>query len=33
MVHWRLKLPTLVTVTVVVAAAFGKAGPLLGFFW
>jgi hypothetical protein len=33
MVHWRLKLPTLVLVTVVVAAVFGKAGALFGFFW
>ncbi len=33
MVHWRLKLPTLVLVTVVMSAAFGKAGVLLGFFW
>ena len=33
MVHWRLKLPTLVLVTVVAAAAFGKADALLGFFW
>jgi len=33
MVHWRLKLPTLVIVTVVAAAAFGKAGALYGFFW
>ena len=33
MVHWRLKLPTLVIVTVVAAAVFGKADALLGFFW
>jgi hypothetical protein len=33
MVHWRLKLPTLVIVAVVAAAAFGKADSLLGFFW
>jgi hypothetical protein len=33
MVHWRLKLPTLMLVTVVATAAFGKADVLLGFFW
>ena len=33
MVHWRLKLSTLVLVTVVMAAALGKAEVLLGFFW
>jgi len=33
MVHWRLKLPTLMIVAVVAAAAFGKADSLLGFFW
>jgi hypothetical protein len=33
MVHWRLKLPTLVLVAVVAAAVFGKADALFGFFW
>ena len=33
MVHWRLKLPTVVTLAIVAAAAFGKADSLLGFFW
>jgi len=32
MVHWRLKLPTLALLAVVVAAALGKAAPY-GFFW
>jgi hypothetical protein len=32
MVHWRLKLPTLALVAVVVAAALGKGTPY-GFFW
>jgi hypothetical protein len=33
MVHWRLKLPTLVIVALVAASAFGKCEALLGFFW
>jgi len=33
MIHCRLKLPTLVTLAIVAAAAFGKADSLLGFFW
>jgi hypothetical protein len=33
MVHWRLKLPTLMIVAVVASSAFGKADSLLGFFW
>ena len=32
MVHWRLKLPALALLVVVVAAALGKAAPY-GFFW
>jgi hypothetical protein len=32
MVHWRLKLPTLAVLAIVVAAALGRVAPY-GFFW
>jgi hypothetical protein len=32
MVHWRLKLPTIVLVALAIASAVGKIGPY-GFHW
>jgi hypothetical protein len=32
MLHWRVRLPIVVTAAVVVASAVGRVSPL-GFFW
>jgi hypothetical protein len=33
MVHWRMKLPTLVVFAIAIAAVIGKADVSFGFFW